>query len=313
MAKNKIISVKTASDIDQRIERVLKGLGNPQPPLDLRMVRELLKLDFGYYSADDPGLLQETISRLMVAGKQVLQRPSLLIDAIRKLDLRALYIPDQKRILIDQSQPQLKHRWSEAHEIGHSVIPWHEGAMLGDNDLTLMPECHEQIEAEANYAAGRLLFLRNLFEVHALDFSRNIQSVVQLKKTFGNTYTTTFWRCVETWGNEIPVVGLITDHPHPSRRTESFNPFSPCKYFIQSELFSQQYSRVSEVELFNKIEVYCSAKKGGPLGANELILMDDNGVEHVFMFETFFNNYNALTLGIYLRPKPIVSSHLGAF
>ena len=41
MAKNRIISAKTASDIDSRVERVLRGLGHPEPPLRLEDVREL--------------------------------------------------------------------------------------------------------------------------------------------------------------------------------------------------------------------------------------------------------------------------------
>jgi hypothetical protein len=48
---------------------------------------------------------------------------------------------------------------------------------------------------------------------------------------------------------------------------------------------------------------------GGPLGMANLILMDDNGEEHVFQFETFFIKYRgaisgeALTLGVYVRPN----------
>ena len=45
MSKNHLIKEKTAHDIDQRVERVLRGLGNPEPPLRLEDVRELLKLD----------------------------------------------------------------------------------------------------------------------------------------------------------------------------------------------------------------------------------------------------------------------------
>ena len=40
-----------------------------------------------------------------------------------------------------------------------------------------------------------------------------------------------------------------------------------------------------------------------PLGQAELALTDDNGERHRFYFETFFNQYDALTLGRYLRPE----------
>ena len=74
-------------------------------------------------------------------------------DAVQNLSLKALYLPDQKRILLDQDLPLLKHRWNEAHEIGHDIIPWHTGMMLGDTEQTLTPACHQIMEAEANYAA----------------------------------------------------------------------------------------------------------------------------------------------------------------
>lgn len=306
MAKNEILRNTTAVDIDERIERVLKGLGNPEPPLDLRMVRELLKLDRRYYSINDPGLLQETVSRLMVAGKQVLMRPGLLFDAVKKFDLRALYIPDQKRILIDRSQPELKHRWNEAHEIGHSLLPWHEGAMLGDDDHTLVPDCHAQLESEANFAAGRLLFLRERFVAEALSVHPTIDSVKKLKERFGNTYTTTFWRCIEVWGRESPVVGLITGHPHPARRGRDFDISNPCKHFVQSPAFARQFSNVLEQEVFDNVAAYCSAKNGGPLGSGDIALTDDNQVNHVFEFESFHFKHQTLTIGVWRNERKII-------
>jgi hypothetical protein len=218
LAKNLILPRKTVQDIDNRVERILRGLGNPEPPLRLEDVRELLNLDLAYYTANDPGIAQETISRIRVAAIQVYKRPTLLIDAIKKLDLKALYLPDRKRILLDGDLPQKKHRWNEAHEIGHSLIPWHEEMMLGDNNQTLSLECHEQVEAEANFAAGRLLFLRNRFIDEAQSLEPSIGAIRQLHTTFGNTLTTTFYRFIETFGVEQPLVGLISSHPHITRR-----------------------------------------------------------------------------------------------
>lgn len=304
MARNTIIRPKTRSDIDARVERVLRGLGNPEPPIHLPSVRELLNLDLDYYTSDDASMLQEAVSRIRVAGKQVLKRPGILIDAIRKFDLRALYMPDQKRILLDLSQPELKHRWHEAHEIGHSLLPWHDGAMLGDDRLTLLPSCHEQLEAEANFAAGRLLFLRDQFEIQALDYAPTIDSVKALKPAFGNTYTTTFWRCVETWGSKIPVVGLITDHPHLV--DGDFDAADLCRHFIRSDAFATQFSKTTARQLFEVIESYCWARKGGPLGATETVLADDNGDLHNFSFESHSFHHHVLSLGIYQSANDIV-------
>lgn len=308
MAKNIILSVKTAADIDSRVERIIKDLGNPEPPLTLDTVRELLRLDFGYYSVKDPGILQETAHKIRVAGKQILMRPTILIDAIRKFELKALYIPDQKRILLDRDEPELKHRWNESHEIAHSILPWHEGAMLGDNSKTLIPSCHEQLEHEANYGAGKLLFLRNRFTEEALDLEETIASVNSLARGFGNTRTSTLWRCVETWGARIPVLGMVTGHPHPLMRKDDFDKSNPCRHFIQSPAFALQFSKVDEKDVFESIVSYCSRNRGGPLGRDKVILLDDNGSAHVFSFETFSFHHNILTIGVYVEPYTKVVS-----
>lgn len=303
MAKNHLLPTKTAQDIDQRVDRVLRGLGNPEPPLRLEDVRALLKLDRAFYTATDPGIARETISRIRVATIQVYQRPTLIIDAIKKFSLKALYLPDRKRILLDGDLPIKKHRWNEAHEIGHSVIPWHEDVMHGDNAHTLSQSCHEQVETEANFAAARLLFLRDRFSEEALSLQPSIEAIQKLHGIFGNTLSTTLYRFIEFAGNEKPIVGLITGHPHATRRGADHDPTKPCRHFIQSPAFAKTFRRMGEVEIFEAVAGYCGSQGGGPLGAADLILTDDNGNQHRFAFETFFNRYDALTLGVYLSPE----------
>jgi len=262
-----------------------------------------LKLDRAFYTADDPGIAREAISRIRVATIQVYRRPTLVIDAIRKLSLKALYLPDRKRILLDGDLPLKKHRWNEAHEIGHSLVPWHEGTMLGDNAHTLSPDCREQVEAEANFAAGRLLFLRERFATESQGLDLAIASVQQLHGRFGNTLSTTLYRFIEVAGNERPMVGLITCHPHVTRRPADHDPAKPCRHFIQSPAFAARFGRMPEADVFRAVASYCGPQGGGPLGTAELVLRDDNGDRHRFNFETFYNRYDALTLGVYVRPE----------
>ena len=137
--KNILVDEYEVQDIEEQVSKILRGLGNPEPPLSLDDVRELLRLDRRFYSGSDQSAVREVVSRMMVAGKQIVKRPTILFDAIQKAKLSALWLPDKKRILIDESLPKLKHRWHEAHEIGHSVIPWHENLLLGDNEFSLNP------------------------------------------------------------------------------------------------------------------------------------------------------------------------------
>jgi hypothetical protein len=181
--------------------------------------------------------------------------------------------------------------------------------MHGDNVQTLLPECTEQAEAEANFGAGRLLFLRDRFVIEARDMPISLASIEKLRTGFGNTISSTLWRFVEAVGVDRPVVGMITCHPHPNRRPQDFDPIKPCRHCIQSSGFAARFARITERDLFNAISSYCSPQLGGPLGMRDLILKDDNGDEHVFTFESFFIRYKApavgeaLTLGVYTRPN----------
>jgi hypothetical protein len=42
------------------------------------------------------------------------------------------------------------------------------------------------------------------------------------------------------------------------------------------------------------------------LGSAEVLLTDDLGKRHLFAFETFFNRYEALTLGVHRRELPMI-------
>lgn len=304
--KNLLLREPVRAKIDVRVERLLRELGSPEPPLNLDHVRHVLKLDRDYFSGSDDRLITQTLHRLKLAGKQVIRRPTLLLDAIQKFELRALYLPDRKQILLDRSVPELKHRWLEAHEVGHDLIDWHRPFMFGDNDHTPTPACHDKLEAEANYAAGQLLFLQERFVAEARDLPREFSSLQKLKHRYGNTLTSTLWRYVELLDPNIPLCAVVSAHPHVSQRSESFNAEIPCKHFIQSQRFSTQFSLIDEKTVFALISQYCRGARKGPLGAAEVELTDDVGQRHVFRFETFYNGYDALTLGFWSRLVSLV-------
>ena len=290
--RNRFLEARTARDIDAQVTKILRGLGSPTTPIVLDDVRGLLELDRQYYSSTNDSWLREKISKAKIAGKQVLARPALLLDVVRKFDLKALLVPDRKRIIIDEAQPKPKWRWNETHEVIHSVVPWHGGAMMGDTEYSLTPDCHEQVEAEANYGAGRLLFLQGVFDEFVRSSKPSFDLVQQAQKDFGNTLTTSFWRLVETL--DIPALGVVGKHPHHDRR--EIDPSQPFRYFIRSRKFLEQFAGITDAYVLEMIRSYCSWKKRGPLGESELVLTDDNGDEYIFLFETFSNTHDVLTL-----------------
>lgn len=300
--KNSSIGRYEAEDLRRQVEKVLRGLGNPEPPLDLRDVRELLRLDRQYYSSKDDSAVREFVSKLTIAGKQILARPTLLLDIIRKADISALWVPDRKRILIDADLPQLKHRWAETHEISHSIAPWHRGFLFGDSEEELRLSCHEKLESEANYTAGQLLFLQERFTAEANDLPITLKVIRDLAKEFGNTMTSTLWRFVEETHPGLPMVGIVS--PNPNRLNESDYDFEdPCRYCIESPAFRERFGQMTEFELFRVIAEYCKPLRAGPLGEVEALLRDRNGDAHTFRFQSFGNGYDVLTLGVYLEPR----------
>jgi len=299
--ENIFLNEKTSYDIDSRIAKILRDVGSPEPPLRLEIVRDLLELDKAFYSVTDGGALQETVHRLKLAGKQVIKRPALLWDVVKKLDLKALWIPDRKRILLDSDLPAVKQRWGEAHEIGHSLLPWHEMVMHGDMKRTLSLTCQQQLEVEANYAAGRMLFLQEAFVERLFSTPLSFDRVKALGREFGNTITSTLWRTVES--QEQPTFGLVSRHP----QRESSPDKEDVRYFLRSSVFASQFPHITGAAILKRLATFCHGNRG-PIGSSEVIIPDIDRVQHVFFVETFFNSHDALTLGLYRGVRaPVVA------
>lgn len=295
--RNVFLDVRTARDIDAVVAKILKGLGNPEPPLNLDDVRALQKLDRRYYSSVEDGPLREYISKAYIGAKQVFMRPALILDIVRKRSLKALYLPDRKRILIDSSEPELKWRWNEAHEIIHAGVPWHQEAMFGDTEVTLSPSCHEQIEAQANFGAGRMLFfqdeLRDFISLSTLNFTL----VQAIKKRYGNTLTSSLWRLVEAL--DVPALGLVGPPPW-----EITTDVAQCRYFIRSNRFIEQFANVTEQQACHLLRMCSTQRRGGPIADDDVVLVDDCGQKHLFHLESFFNRHEALTILIHKELIP---------
>lgn len=297
-----------AQDIQKMVTRILRDLGDPEPPLSLAHVRELLRLDRQFYRKDDPATLDEVIHKMKMAGKQILARPTLLATAIQKANLSALWIPDSKRILIDQNLPKLKWRWIEGHEISHSFIPWHEKFLFGDTSFTLDPACHAMVEAEANYGAARLLFLQDRFANEARELELNFENIRKLAKNYGNTITSTLWRIVEDREPEKPVFGMIGAHPHFPDDVKPSDSDALWKHFIRSNAFRDQFSNVTPEDVFGLIARHAMRRRNGPIVDAEDILPDVDGELYDFRIESFSNSHALLTFGAALRKCPTTVS-----
>ncbi len=244
------------------------------------------------------------MSRVRVAGRQIIARPTLLWDVIKKAQLSALWVPDRKRILIDTALPTLKRRWAEGHEVTHSLAPWHREFLFGDSEEELSRTCLEKLEAEANFGAGQLLFMGDRFTREANECETTLATVQILAKRYGNTMTSTLWRMVEQSHPELPMVGMVS---LPTRSPFSLGETERVRHCIESPAFKGRFAGIDEDRLLEIIDSYCTNRRGGPLGKGEALLSDVNGCKHTFLFESFSNQYDVLTLGVYERPRPEVT------
>lgn len=272
------LSTGTVDEIDKQVSKILRGLGNPEPPLDLDAVYKLQELDPQFYKTSEDGVVRETISRVKVGAKLIFENPIRIWHAITKADLKALYIPSQRRILIDGNLHELKIRWNGAHEIGHSILEWHQDYTQGDDQFTLLPFFQEQIEAEANFAAGRLLFLQDRFGHEIKGVRHSLTGLQKIGKTFGNSWTSTLYRTVETL--DVPAFAVIGSHPHHSTD-------ETVRHFVCSPAFEAFFPGFAETEAESILRGYCKWTKRGPLGESEFSLTDAIGDKHKFVIESF--------------------------
>jgi hypothetical protein len=296
--------------IDAQIARILRDLGNPAPPIKLPDVRKLLKIDLTYYKSTDPSLLQELTHRFTLLARQTL--PDIgkhLAAALAKSKLDAFWVPASRRILLDETVPEPKHRWIESHEIAHSVTEWHNAFLLGDNSFTIDPHCRATIEAEANYGAGRLLFLCDQFAAEARDMAVNFKTIKDMSKRYGNSIVSTMWRLIEARDPGLACFGMVSHHPLFPNEIGVHDGDEPWRYFIRSPAFRLQFSAVSPAMAFELVDRHCTTRKRGPVFQAIDVLENDVGESWEFEIECFSTTHAVLTLATPLRKySPVIGS-----
>jgi len=292
-----------AEEINERIARLLKDMGNPQPPLRLEEVRTQQKLDLTYYSKSDLDLLDEIAHRTRLAGNTIATTAKRMRDVVEQYGIRGLLMLQEgdKRIFIDKEVKPLKRRFVIAHEITHDLLDWHRSLLLGDNESTLSPICHQTMEAEANYGARRLIFLGDRFRQEARDHPFDWATIQHFKGLYGNTLTTTLWQMVCERDPLQPAFGLISRHPyHAGICSKAGN--DNVAYFPRSQAFITFFPGITETVAYAAVLHHATQRKTGPVGKGESIFRDANGDDHVFDIFSFSNHYDLLTYGIYKRP-----------
>jgi len=143
---------------------------------------------------------------------------------------------DKPRIYINSSRPEVRRRFTLAHELGHVIIPWHIGNMVSHTDVRRNEEetdfdCqlsrgddfeYRQIEGEANRFAAELLIptswlVKILKTVDTFNFEEALKEVIQLSETSRDTALIKVFNalppgyiCAEVDDNEVVVNSFMS-------------------------------------------------------------------------------------------------------
>ncbi|MET1416829.1 ImmA/IrrE family metallo-endopeptidase [Roseibium sp. HPY-6] len=292
-------------DIHDHVARLLRDLGNPEPPLRLEQVRELQKLDLTYYSKADLNLLDEIAHKARMAGHVISSSAKRMVDVVSEHGLRGMLMLQEgdKRIFIDDDAvPPLKRRFIIAHEITHDLLPWHRSLLLGDNESTLNPTFHQTMEAEANYGGRHLIFMGERFQPEALDHTFAWKTIDQLRKRYGNTLTTTLWQMVCERDPLCPAFGLVSRHPYHAEICAKAGD-EKVAYFPRSKALIERFPGVTTESAYAAVCEHATTRKRGPVGEGESVFLDANHDPHLFEISCFSNTYDLLTYGIYKGPS----------
>ena len=101
----------------------------------------------------------------------------------------------------------------------------------------------------------------------------------------------------------VPAFGIIGFHPY--HEMVGCDEGQPCKHFIRSRLFEAHFDSFTETEGVKIFESYCRRNKGGPIGSSIAIVTDDNGEDHEFLFDSFSNTHETLTLATHLKKRAL--------
>jgi hypothetical protein len=92
---------------------------------------------------------------------------------------------ERRALFVERTQSPVRRRFTEAHEIGHLLCPWHRAVVRLDTAGELFGDLAVGIEAEANLAAGELIFQGGRFTAEAAEHERSLRTPLALADAYG--------------------------------------------------------------------------------------------------------------------------------
>jgi uncharacterized protein DUF955 len=224
-----------------------------------------------------------------VRAVEPMQRLPAEIAAVRERLLGALWF-QERTIFVDEQQSEPRRRFTEAHELAHALCPWHEAALRLDTEDELFRPVAEAIEAEANVAAGMLLFQGGSFAVRAGADPPTIELAHALAREHGASLHATLRHLVET--HACPAALLATGR-FPAR-----DGTLPVWLDTRSAAFSARFGHGRRAALHPGTAIHELAEASRTAGhaRGKIRLRDSSGRRRTCAAESYYNRHTFLVL-----------------
>jgi len=199
---------------------------------------------------------------------------------------------------VDLSQSEPRARLTEAHEIGHQIIPWHKAAFQFDDAERLLGITRDQLEIEAYLAGGHLIFQDQHFFRQALDYRVSISTPITLAPEYGASRHATIRYYVLHHPDKVAVLVagryLKSDGSIPVWGSVDSPSFLTRFGSLADHMNGQLLIAGGEGQPVGDIAK--RAMSAGQVATKDVIIPDLRGDRHEFIAEAFYNQHNLFVM-----------------
>ncbi len=210
-------------------------------------------------------------------------------------------------IFVDRNQAVPRVRFTQFHEVGHRIVPWHRRSYELYDEEGLFGDTKERLDAEANLTAAHLIFQGGRFHEQALEYRRSITVPIALAPDHGASLHATIRYYAEHHPDPVAVV--------IAGRYSSGDGSLPIWRCIESPQFRRRFGRLDARFPLGRLlpashpsqlldGLAHEALKVDAIGSTEVRLRDLAGEDRRFTAEAFFNGHCVFVM---LSPKQAVS------
>jgi transcriptional regulator with XRE-family HTH domain len=199
-----------------------------------------------------------------------------------------------REIYVNLEQMGRRVRFTQAHEIAHLLLPWHEHHVLVDDEQRLFIGTDEEIEEEANWAAAHLIFQGKRFFARAAEKPASLTTPMELADKYDASMHATIRYYAEHHPDQVAV--LIAG------RYPQYDGTLPIWRSIQSAPFAAEFgafgdhvgSLVIDADsgTFGRLARLALQRTSPDPPRDTVTLTDLHGDGRRFVVEAFFNGYS---------------------